>query len=466
MKMLAVVFTCCIAMGTAWCGAVDADPCAVVCAENPVALAKDFVVSYMHAARKAYGLPKYADYKTSIASKYSVDKTKGYDKPNPVSLSWDGMPGTESYTLLISRTEDFSNVVFTAENVKGTSCNVYNLRVGTAYFWKVKSGATESGVKKFRTDDTVRYINVDGARNVRDLGGWNGLNQGWAFRGSELDYVEEHRRDGLNLTDAGRKVLHDDLGIKTDLDFRVTALKESPIGSDVKFINDYRIGSYMAAFTSDLFSGAVRTFADIDNYPIYFHCWGGADRTGTVAFILEALCGVTETELAMDYELTTFSVFGHRTRADNPWYKYASMVAKLKEYPGATLKEKAENYAMTTLGLTRSEVSNIQSILSGNAVVFEQKNARAVVGRETNLPLKNLGKHTVLRVTVNGKAVDFAMRGNVLSLKATEGGEGVITFEDGHVLKFAVLPLITSLVTCKVGGPAKRSQAILERRRS
>lgn len=445
MNMLAVVFTCCIAMGTAWCGAVDAGHRAVACAENTVALAKDLVVSYMHEARKAYGLPKYADYKTSIASKYSVDKTKGYDKPNPVSLSWDGMPGAESYTLLISRTEDFSDVVFTAENIKGTSCNVYNLRVGTAYFWKVKSGETESRVEKFRTDDTVRYINVDGARNVRDLGGWNGLNQGWAFRGSELDYVEEHRRDGLNLTDAGRKVLHDDLGIKTDLDFRVTALKESPIGSDVKFINDYRIGSYMAAFTSDLFSGAVRTFADIDNYPIYFHCWGGADRTGTVAFILEALCGVTETELAMDYELTTFSVFGYRTRADNPWYKYASMVAKLKEYPGATLKEKAENYAMTTLGLTRSEVSNIQSILSGNAVVFEQKNARAVVGRETSLPLKNLGTHTVLRVTVNGKTVDFAMRGNVLSVKALASGEGVITFEDGHVLKFVVSPIAASL---------------------
>lgn len=439
MGRLVGVLVYCIVVGTAWCGVVNSAHRVATCAENTVVLAKDLVVNYMQEARAAYGSPEYADYKTSIASKYSVDKTKGYDKPNPVSLSWERMPGTESYTLLISKTEDFSNVVFTAENVKGTSCTVYNLRVGTVYFWKVKSGVTESGVKKFRTDDTVRYINVDGVRNVRDLGGWNGLNQGWAFRGSELDYVEEHRRDGLNLTDAGRKVLHDDLGIKTDLDFRVTALTESPIGSDVKFINGYRIGSYMAAFTSALFSGAIRTFADIDNYPIYFHCWGGADRTGTVAFILEALCGVTETELAMDYELTTFSVFGHRTRVDNPWYKYASMVAKLKEYPGATLKEKAENYAMTTLGLTRSEVSNIQSILSGNAVVFEQKNACAVVGRETSLPLKNVGTHTVLRVTVNGKAVDFAMRGNVLSIKATEGGEGVIVFEDGHVLKFAAL---------------------------
>lgn len=445
MGRLVGVFTYCIVVGTAWCGEVDSAHRMTTCAENTVVLAKDLVVNYMHEARAAYGSPEYADYTTSIASKYSVDKTKGYDKPNPVSLSWDGMPGAKSYTLRISKSEDFSNVVFTVENIKGTSCNVYNLRVGTVYFWKVKSGETESGVKKFRTDDTVRYINVDGARNVRDLGGWNGLNQGWAFRGSELDYVEEHKRDGLNLTDAGRKVLHDDLGIKTDLDFRVTALTESPIGSDVKFVNGYRIGSYMAAFTSALFSGAIKTFADIDNYPIYFHCWGGADRTGTVAFILEALCGVTETELAMDYELTTFSVFGHRTRTDNPWYKYASMVAKLKEYPGATLKEKAENYAMTTLGLTRSEVSNIQSILSGNAVVFERENACVVVERETSLSLKNLGKHTVSRVTVNGKAVDFTMRGNVLSVKATEGGEGVIIFEDGHVLKFAVLPVATSL---------------------
>ena len=230
--------------------------------------------------------------------------------------------------------------------------------------------------------------------------------------------------------------MHDDLGIKTDIDFRSTKLTESPIGSDVQFVNDYRIGSYTTAFSrSSLYDGVLRTFADIDNYPIYFHCWGGADRTGTVAFVLEALCGVSETDLAIDFELTSFSIFGKRYRYDDDSFKYASTVAKLKAYEGSTLQEKAENYAMTTLGLTRAEISNIQSILSGNAVVFEKKYG-AVVGRNTKLPLKNLGSHTVSAVTVNGKAAEFTLSENILTVKATEVGEGIITFEDGNTLAF------------------------------
>ena len=39
---------------------------------------------------------------------------------------------------------------------------------------------------------------------------------------------------------------------------------------------------------------------------MYFHCAGGADRTGTLAFLIEALVGVSENDLSKDYELTTF----------------------------------------------------------------------------------------------------------------------------------------------------------------
>ncbi len=283
---------------------------------------------------------------------------------------------------------------------------------------------------------------ADGARNVRDIGGWNGLNQGWAFRGSELDLVGTH---GLQLTEAGRKVMHDDLGIKTDLDFRTTELTESPIGSDVQFINDYRIGNYTSAFAykSALYSGVIKTFADIDNYPIYFHCWGGADRTGTVAFILEAMCGVSEADLSVDFELTSFSNFGARYRFDYGTYLFASTVAKLKEYEGDSLQEKAENYAITNLDLTRAEVSNIQSILSGNAVVFENKDITVATGRKTKAALKNLGAHTVSSVKVNNTDAEFSLNENILYIKTNESGEGIITFEDGNILKFNALEVDT-----------------------
>lgn len=38
---------------------------------------------------------------------------------------------------------------------------------------------------------------------------------------------------------------------------------------------------------------------------VYIHCMVGADRTGTLAFLLEALLGVSESDLSKDFELTS-----------------------------------------------------------------------------------------------------------------------------------------------------------------
>jgi len=44
----------------------------------------------------------------------------------------------------------------------------------------------------------------------------------------------------------------------------------------------------------------------ISGNPVYFHCTYGADRTGTVAYLLEALLGVPYENRAEDFELSTF----------------------------------------------------------------------------------------------------------------------------------------------------------------
>ena len=43
-----------------------------------------------------------------------------------------------------------------------------------------------------------------------------------------------------------------------------------------------------------------------NNYPVYFHCNIGTNRTGTVAMLLQALCGVEEEELLKDYMFSNF----------------------------------------------------------------------------------------------------------------------------------------------------------------
>lgn len=129
-----------------------------------------------------------------------------------------------------------------------------------------------------------------------------------------------------------------------------------------------------------------RSFADEKNYPLYVHCNHGADRTGTVFFLLNGLLGVPYEQLVQDFELTTFSASGTRTRTginkDDTFDRtseYAGIsecseqnyVAFDKLYElimtnygeNKTLSQAIENYLLTVCGITSNEIAKIKSIL-------------------------------------------------------------------------------------------------------
>ena len=219
----------------------------------------------------------------------------------------------------------------------------------------------------------VRWVDVEGTCNVRDIGGWTGLRTGLVYRGAEpnchtnVEYLAKRKKKCHNLmaTEKGLRVFSEELGIKTDLDLR--GARESPT-PDVTPIPGARLmripcGNYTNFLrNTEVAAKLLRVFADRANYPVYFHCYGGADRTGSLAFLVEGLCGVPEVDLAIDYELTSFSRIGRRPRFNKPYY-YAAMVAAMKTRPGATLKEKVEHYVTRECGLTDAEVEAIRSIL-------------------------------------------------------------------------------------------------------
>ena len=219
---------------------------------------------------------------------------------------------------------------------------------------------------------------VGGMYNVRDIGGWNGLRPGRAFRGGEPDcrdraWMEAKGKSyhGIDITEDGMKYMRETLGVKTDLDLRAPHECPHPeysaLGMDVKLLRGMS-ASYMSAYTAtNAIARTLRYFADDANYPIYFHCWGGADRTGLLAFLLEGLCGANETDIAIDYELTSFArKFGTRLRSVNlnGTPGFAAMMKRMKEYPGATLGDKFAYYAEKVCGLTADEVAAIRRNLS------------------------------------------------------------------------------------------------------
>lgn len=236
-----------------------------------------------------------------------------FSVPAPVEFSWEG--DASSYTLLISECEDLSSPI--KIEVSENKASVYNLCIGRTYYWAVSSQNDVSQTFSFSTAwDIPRFIKIDGMTNIRDLGGYKipggRIKQGLLYRSAEVEFT----------TPDGIKTIHD-LGIKTEIELRFEEY-ESDRGSVLEqhgvTLKKLPIHAYGGCFSEPAKPFVKQIFellADESNYPVLFHCAAGADRTGSIAFLIEAVLGVYYKQMRTDYELTCLSTTGNRTRNEN-----------------------------------------------------------------------------------------------------------------------------------------------------
>ena len=265
----------------------------------------------------------------------------------------------------------------------------------------------------------VRWYDVEGARNVRDIGGWTGLRAGRVFRGTELNSKPNHKQ--YELTERGRAVMRGEMGIVSDLDLRgeiaeygEDAKTKSPIGEGVQLLSR-AVSSYVEICTSPrsakAFAAALRVFTDEKNYPVYVHCAGGADRTGTVCFLLETLCGVSLEDATIEYELTSFSPVGMRRRNSETGLPFALMVRLLSGFPGETFADKVTYWAENVAGLTKDEIARIRANLvnaPGAAAVALAAGAKTVDAKGVVVNGKTV-RETERRDFADGSAVRYVL---------------------------------------------------------
>ena len=305
-----------------------------------------------------------------VLKPYRNDKFR-LDVSSPVILNYDitGLGAAHAVvgaTVEVSETEDFRKpLVIERDHVR--SIKISNLKTGTEYFYRiniaVSNGQTLAVQGSFQTAKSPRILSVEGAVNVRDIGGWktgNGetVRQGMIYRGSELDGAVE---SSFKLTSAGMETMLQTLGIRKDLDLR--AESENPYGIDalgagVEHIY-FDMPMYAELFTEqgkakvgELFS----LLAEESNYPVYIHCTYGLDRTGTVCALLEALLGVGKDDILMDYRL---SGLYHKNIPQNSMEDF---LVQLEACPGYNLQEKAEKFLLSA-GVTEEEITEIRRIM-------------------------------------------------------------------------------------------------------
>ena len=80
-------------------------------------------------------------------------------------------------------------------------------------------------------------------------------------------------------------------------------------------------------------------------------------------FLLLGLLGVSENDLAREYELSSLSAIGKKTRTRNSTtYDYKGMVSAIKAYSGSTLADKFVAFA-TACGIDSTAVTNFRSLM-------------------------------------------------------------------------------------------------------
>ena len=298
--------------------------------------------------------------------------------PNVVTFSWEENEEADYYTLYLSTDAGFAEEKTESYLLNTNSLSLGHLYTGTKYYWCVYStkivdgeqvNTIEVGDHSFTTKESPRCLEIEGVSNTRDIGGmaaFDGyrIKQGMIYRGGKLE----------GMTEAGKEFFRNYLGLRTDLDLRTPgeggAGTVSPLGEDINYVNiDGRYYTGSKGISNDLgkelFAQEIRLFADPDNYPFYIHCSLGRDRTGTLAFVIEALLGVSRNDLMMDYELSVFSVTGTLDNASvsairgniQATYDYINGY-----YTGKNLAEKTENYLLS-IGITAEEIQTIRDIL-------------------------------------------------------------------------------------------------------
>lgn len=261
--------------------------------------------------------------------------------PSPVVFTWEA--DGES-VLEISETRDFA----VARRCRGANtASVYNLKPQTRYFWRVENSETRT----FETESffpCFKYI--EGGTNVRDCGNAF-IKQGLLYRGAELN-------SHMTVTANGLSAMKNDLKIRTVLDLRgANEACENPYGGDYFNIPACAYSDYIEDRETN--RKIFELLADESLYPIYFHCWGGADRTGTVAFLIGALMGVPYEKLVDDYEITSLSIWHNRSRNSE---QFRSLIAALDKYPGDNIGTKVENF-MFDCGVTQNTLNSLRKIL-------------------------------------------------------------------------------------------------------
>ena len=242
--------------------------------------------------------PSYQACPTPAANKTLCEQSKGY------------MVGVDSLKVYESNASKEKGSLVTYTTVKDES--IYNMIPGQIYYWE---SADDSNVHGYVKANGKRRTIASNVRNVRDLGGLEVDTDNDGTVDGTIKYGKIFR--GAKLSSSASDVTElEKLGITEEVDLRGSSGDAKFTNYKGRAITNYLIYPDTYASNYTVFRKAlVDTMQDVINGEnIYFHCAIGTDRTGTMAYFLEGLLGVSEEDRLQDYENSYFTGLLNRNR--------------------------------------------------------------------------------------------------------------------------------------------------------
>jgi len=304
------------------------------------------------------------------------------DSPSPLQLTWNVDSQDPDAKIYISKHPDLSDC-----NVYYTSAQeilIENLLPSTKYYFQIVYDDVKSGINTFTTVAYTggNFYNIDSnsslddhCNNFRDIGGWaigdsNFVKPGMLYRGAM--FGASYGGNTVYISNKGVNFVLNELGVKNEIDVRTSG---SGGAKDVMCLGENYINFPSSSVSTDLttsdgvaWQNVFKALANPDNYPIYFHCTFGRDRTGYFGSILLALLGCSETDVRKEYLLSNFSKNGDFKEGCPPLnyvlnYQYPADAIYPRPKDGS-LADKTYNFLYNAYKLTQEELDTIIRLLT------------------------------------------------------------------------------------------------------
>lgn len=347
-----------------------------------VNLENEYVQSYLNTIydENDYTYTQITDY-VNLGQKQRKDYGEG------ILLEWQNIENNLSTHIVYSTNSDYEDSIVLDIDNSITSYYLYNLIPNSTYWVKVVNN--DSNIVKESSFETIgrrRLINLSIGFNCRDIGGVKTIDDrtikyGLYFRGGELD------GRGQVLDDYDHDVLENVLKIKDVFDFRAagSATKTPIVGAVYHSLPLYSMVGVYNCNNNDLDSNILnnyKTSLEIlldclrEGRPVYAHCQGGCDRTNTMCFLIMGVLGVSENDLALDYELSSFAqgaryaynttggMIRSREPLTNTYHNnYRNAIDYIKSLNGTTLKDKFEWFWVNDLGVSIEQINELRDYM-------------------------------------------------------------------------------------------------------